>query len=880
MKHGRGFLVIVVQLSLVFAVVPMSLEAADQSTDRTAIVHAPILIDGDSDFTFANGVTGGAGSPEDPYVISGWQIDASSATGIEVRNTDSHLLIESVSISSPVAVWQRGVILHSSSNVTVQNCTVMNTVGIEIYDGVHISVEGCTVQDGWGYIAFILCNDVAIESNVVASYQGSGIHANSSYEFTILDNSISGQKLDGITVSFSSYGTVAGNIVDGCGIGIRLHWLSQEISVYGNDVIDNAIQASDELDAENSWNSAYPAGGNFWSDYAGVDLMSGPGQDVPGSDGIGDTPYLIDAGSQDNYPLMEPVRWEPPLTPREPIFIDSDAEFIPENGVTRGSGIESDPYVIEYWDINASTANGVNIINTLAWFVIKDMNIHSGTYGGMGTYRGVYMENVANGRIEDVTTQGNAYDVELRYCSNCFIVGNEFHNDFSGAISLLFCSSVEVSCNVIFTDYSGLSMLYCQDIVVSANWFSAGGMYLGGGASSDYDSHTITADNSVAGLPILYYKNLASLSLSGVRAAQVFVVSSSNVHLSDLNLSGVQQGLVLAHVNNALVERCVFLSDSYNSVRVHYCNKVVLYRNTVADTIYYALESESSQYVQIIENSVTGCSYGIVVRSSSWASVVSNHASDNFAGVLMYQASHCQLLDNDLSYNAIGLYMYSSSSCEIAGNSLTNNGIAGIQFDGTSASNNIHHNNLVSNSAHVVGFAAAGNTWDSGYPGGGNYWSGHSSMDLFSGPDQDIPGSDGVCDSPYVMDADDTDRYPFVEEVPPMDLINLVGRSGTTVQRGISWIVYAESDGTWVAEIVNCGLVSIVLRMSDASSIDRLSSLRTSLFQLMYFPLLGAYPVGTVLSKTVTMTAGHYYRASVMLMGALGTSAQLIQHFG
>ncbi len=880
MRHVRVFLAIVVQLSLIMAVMPMSLEAADLSDVRASTSHAPILIDGDSEFSPENGVVSGSGAPGDPYVISGWLIDPSSAAGIEVRNTNSHLLIESVVVSAPVAVWQRGIMLYRASNVTIQNCTVENTVGIEIYDGAHISVGGCNLQGGWGYLAFILCNDVAIQSNIVTSDEGSGIHANSSYEFTILDNTVSGRKLDGITVSFSSYGVVAGNVIEGCDIGIRLHWASQLIWVYGNDIVDNSLQAFDELDVANSWNSSYPLGGNYWSDYAGVDLMSGPGQDLPGADGIGDTPYLIDAGSQDNYPLMEPVRWEPTLMPRAPIFIASNADFTPENGVTRGSGTESDPYVIEYWDINASTANGVNIINTNAWFVIKDMSIHSGTYSGVNSYYGVYMENVLNGRVEDIVTQGNFFDVELRFCSDCEIVGNEFHNYFSGAISLLFSSDVEVSRNVVVTDYSGISIQYCQRVIVSANWFSAGGLSLRGGSSDDYDSHTITTDNLVAGLPILYYKNLASLSLNGVLAAQVFVASSSNVHLSDLNLCGVKQGLVLAWVNNVLVERCVFLSDSYNSVRVHGCNKVVLYRNTVADTLYYALEAESSQYVQIIENTVTDCSYGIVVRYSSGASVVSNHASGNFAGVLMYQTSGCRLLDNDLSYNSIGLYMYSSSSGEVVGNSLTNNGIAGIQFDGSSVDNEIHHNNLVSNAAHVVGFAAASNIWDSGYPGGGNYWSGHSSTDLFGGPDQDIPGSDGICDSPYAMDADDTDRYPFVDEVPPMDLMNLVGRSGTTVQRGISWIIYAESNGTWRAEVVNCGLLSIVLRVLDASSVDRLLSLRTSLFQLMYFPLLGAYPAGTVLSKTLTITEGHYYRASVMLTGALGTSAQLIQHFG
>ena len=43
----------------------------------------------------------------------------------------------------------------------------------------------------------------------------------------------------------------------------------------------------------------------LWSDYNGSDEFSGPFQDEPGPDGIGDTPYDISGGSnQDKYPLM------------------------------------------------------------------------------------------------------------------------------------------------------------------------------------------------------------------------------------------------------------------------------------------------------------------------------------------------------------------------------------------------------------------------------------------------------------------------------------------------------------------------------------------------------------------------------------------------
>ncbi|MCU0853298.1 MAG: hypothetical protein MUC90_08625, partial [Thermoplasmata archaeon] len=49
--------------------------------------HSPILIDGNDSFTKENGVTRGEGTVDDPYVISGWDIDASPQNGVDIRNT-------------------------------------------------------------------------------------------------------------------------------------------------------------------------------------------------------------------------------------------------------------------------------------------------------------------------------------------------------------------------------------------------------------------------------------------------------------------------------------------------------------------------------------------------------------------------------------------------------------------------------------------------------------------------------------------------------------------------------------------------------------------------------------------------------------------------
>lgn len=75
--------------------------------------------------------------------------------------------------------------------------------------------------------------------------------------------------------------------------------------------MNNTHQASsDTYSNDNSWDDGYPSGGNYWSDYTGVDGNSGSNQDLSGSDGVGDTPYTIDNNNRDRYPLANP--WTPP----------------------------------------------------------------------------------------------------------------------------------------------------------------------------------------------------------------------------------------------------------------------------------------------------------------------------------------------------------------------------------------------------------------------------------------------------------------------------------------------------------------------------------------------------------------------------------------
>jgi hypothetical protein len=81
-------------------------------------------------------------------------------------------------------------------------------------------------------------------------------------------------------------------------------------SIYHNNFLDHNLRFDTiEEVYVGAWDDCYPSGGNYWSDYTGTDLYSGVYQNETGSDGIGDTPYVIDENNVDHYPLMHP--WAP-----------------------------------------------------------------------------------------------------------------------------------------------------------------------------------------------------------------------------------------------------------------------------------------------------------------------------------------------------------------------------------------------------------------------------------------------------------------------------------------------------------------------------------------------------------------------------------------
>ncbi|MBE0431692.1 MAG: right-handed parallel beta-helix repeat-containing protein [Dehalococcoidia bacterium] len=169
-----------------------------------------------------------------------------------------------------------------------------------VVDGDGHRLQGTGSGDG---IALSGRTAVTIKNLRISNFSN-GIHLSSSSQNNISGNSITDNGHGILLEQNSARNLIRDNSLEANDVGIMLDSSSHN-TICLNSLLDNHEQA-DSRAATNAWNDEYPFGGNYWSDYAGSDERSGPDQNALGSDGIGDTPYVIDAGNRDRYPLMDP----------------------------------------------------------------------------------------------------------------------------------------------------------------------------------------------------------------------------------------------------------------------------------------------------------------------------------------------------------------------------------------------------------------------------------------------------------------------------------------------------------------------------------------------------------------------------------------------
>lgn len=153
----------------------------------------------------------------------------------------------------------------------------------------------------------------------------------------------------------------------------------------------------------------------------------------------------------------------------------------------------------------------------------------------------------------------------------------------------------------------------------------------------------------------------------------------------------------------------------------------------------------------------SGTGTGINLTNMSGVTILNTKISMFYTGILINSSSSNIIFGNDLANNHYGISLYSSSGNNVSGNSLIDNN-GGIRLE-SSSGNRFFHNNLINNTRQVLTYNLV-NEWDDGYPSGGNYWSDYSSRY----PNASEIDSSGILDTPYVIDSNNIDNYPLMNQ--------------------------------------------------------------------------------------------------------------------
>lgn len=421
----------------------------------------------------------------------------------------------------------------------------------------------------------------------------------------------------------------------------------------------------------------------------------------------------------------------------------------------------SDNNTVENSTVTANARDGVRAVDSAGVRVLN--NTFSGNLDG------VLFQQCNNGTIAGNRATGNQFGVKVGASSkdNEIVSNNVSLSGSSGIILIQSGDRNSVANNSVFGNIEGISVAYSghnrmanntangntygialsyadyntveystassgsgADILISSsvgatlkgNDLRGRGIYLVSSTEDPYEwnSHSIDTSNTVHGKPIYYWKNTTGGNIPP-GAGQVILASSSQVRIEDQNLSQVFAGIELGFSSHNIVTNVTATRDSVGIV-LWYADNNTIAGSNVSMSNDFGLYLENASYNIIESTTVTRSPWGIAIADSAWNT----------------------LTNNTLALNARGVYF------------------------SRSAGNSVFHNNFLNNVLQA--FDGSGNSWDDGYPSGGNHWSDYTGVDLSSGPNQDQPGGDGIGDTPFAIPGGSkVDRYPlmYLVTTPP-----------------------------------------------------------------------------------------------------------------
>jgi len=327
---------------------------------------------------------------------------------------------------------------------------------------------------------------------------------------------------------------------------------------------------------------------------------------------------------------------------------------------------------------------------------------------------------------------------------------------YSMGIRIESANHCNVSNNIVKDNYGGIAFVNSSENNIVNNKVSlngyGGSIYLKNSSNNLISNNTVSTNNfhgiylEFSPNTTLINNNASNNSCGYIDVSGVYLFNSDNCTIKDNIASnnlgeGHGYGIYVSNSRNCLIENntascngCYYRYGIGYGVYLHSSSNITLTDNNVSSNLcaIYLFDSNNNT---IIDNTIQKNNVSICLTISSNNTITGNIATNSVYGVCLSccdpygvhygsSSNNNSIISNDISNSLYGIYVFKSDN------------------------NKIYHNNFINNT--VQGYDDTGtNSWDNGYPSGGNYWSDYTGEDYYSGPNQDILGSDGIGDTPY-----------------------------------------------------------------------------------------------------------------------------------